>query len=166
MIGTTRISTAFTSNRHLILDIKAVILVTPHCIRMKLLKFFRCHTFQMVLHNQLNLKSCSLSSISSLNVNTTNVTVRLLAAVQRVISHNQISTLLRCLVIETVVKRNATLNHRYVSSHETKRQLTWHKLSHQTKHFCSGSAFLSHNNSVLAPLKPQTFETGLQSGIF
>ncbi len=41
----------------------------------------------------------------------------------------------------------------------TKGQFTWRKFSHQTKHFCCSSVFLLHDNGVLAPLKPQMFET-------
>ncbi len=40
------------------------------------------------------------------------------------------------------------------------------KFSHYVKHFCCRSAFLLHDNGMLLPLKPQTFETGFQSGIF
>ncbi len=38
------------------------------------------------------------------------------------------------------------------------------KYPHQMKHFCCGSAFLLHDNGVLAPLKLQTFKTRFQSG--
>ncbi len=41
----------------------------------------------------------------------------------------------------------------------------WCKFSHQMKPFCCSSVFLLHDNGVLAPLKPQTFETGFQSAI-
>ncbi len=37
--------------------------------------------------------------------------------------------------------------------------------SHQTKHFCRGSAFLLYDNGLLAPLKLQTFDTWFQGGI-
>ncbi len=43
----------------------------------------------------------------------------------------------------------------------TQTPFRWPKFSHQTKHFCCGSVFLLHDNGVLAPLKLQTFETGL-----
>ncbi len=33
------------------------------------------------------------------------------------------------------------------------------QFSHQTKHFVVVRAFFLHDNSVLAPLKPQIFET-------
>ncbi len=68
-------------------------LVTPHCIREMLLKVFHCCTFFTIpAHsplNQLNLKSCSLPSQSSLNIHVANLMVQLLAAVQRVKSHSQ-----------------------------------------------------------------------------
>ncbi len=48
----------------------------------------------------------------------------------------------------------------------TRRQFTWRKFLHQMSNFCCGSAFLLHDNGVLAPLKLQTFETGFQGATF
>ncbi len=61
-----------------------------------------------------------------------------------------------------------TLNGAISDSFEdlTKGYFTWRKFSHQMKHFCCSSALLLHENSMLAPLKPQTFENRFQSGIF
>ncbi len=54
------------------------------------------------------------------------------------------------------LKKKEILNERQVRAIVSKGQLTQCKFLHQTK----------HDSGVLAPLKPQTFETGFQSGVF
>ncbi len=51
----------------------------------------------------------------------------------------------------------------FTSTAPAQRQFTWCKFSHQTKHFCCGSAFLLHDNGVPAPLKLLMLETGFQN---
>ncbi len=74
-----------------------------------------------------------------------------------------------CLEVEVKVcpsfGRNSEQQHARFTP-QIQRQFTQHKFSHQMKHFCCGLSFLWHDNGVLAPLKPQMFETGFQSGIF
>ncbi len=62
--------------------------------------------------------------------------------------------------------KKTTLQQRFLEGNQTKTLFRRRNFSHETTHFCRGSAFLLHDNGVLKPLKPQTFETGFQSAVF
>ncbi len=71
-----------------------------------------------------------------------------------------------CCHLKELFTQKLKFSHYLLTLMLTEGQFTRRKFSHQMKHFCCGSAFLSHDNCVLALRKQQTFETRFQSEIF